>query len=49
MHQAISFNLSLPKMHGRPRQPARALTPDDVAKIEKYNKHKNIALASHQV
>ncbi len=35
-------------MHGRPRQPPKALTAEEVAKIEKYNKHKNAALVAHK-
>lgn len=36
-------------MHGRPRQPPRALTEEELAKIAKYNKHKTAALNAHKM
>lgn len=36
-------------MHGRPRQPSRALSEADQANIAKYNKHKTAALTAHKM
>lgn len=35
-------------MHGRPRQAPSAASPEELAKIEQYNKHKTTALAAYK-